>query len=179
MNVMSELIVLRGDVTTLSVGAIVNAAKPSLMGGGGVDGAIHAVGGPSILKACKAIVSTQGPCQPGQAVVTGAGELPCGIVIHTVGPIWDEAQAVAHDETLADCYRNCLDLAANYNVKEVAFPNISTGVYGFPKPRAASVAINATIDWLEQNQHLEHELEQIIFVCFDDDNVQLYQSLLG
>lgn len=176
---MTELIVRRGDITTLPVGAIVNAANSSLMGGGGVDGAIHRAGGPSILEDCKAIIETQGSCPPGHAVVTGAGELPCGLVIHTVGPVWDEADADKHDDTLASCYRTSLELAVQHNVKEVAFPNISTGVYGFPKARAAHVAINATIDWLENDHDVENELLQVIFVCFDDENEQLYQSLLG
>lgn len=174
---MTVLMVQRGDITALPVGAIVNAANSSLMGGGGVDGAIHRVGGPSILEDCKAIVESQGPCAPGHAVVTGAGELPSGIVIHTVGPIWDEVGAPEHDRTLASCYRESLHLAAKHNAREIAFPNISTGVYGFPKSRAASVAINATIDWLEQDH--DHELDSVIFVCFDDENYELYQSLLG
>ncbi len=174
---MAELTVHRGDITSLAVGAIVNAANSSLMGGGGVDGAIHAAGGPAILEDCKAIVAAQGPCEPGQAVVTGAGELEAAMVIHTVGPIWSEEAAGAHDQTLASCYHQSLLMAAKHNVREVAFPNISTGVYHFPKPRAASVAINATIDWLEQNP--DHALEQIIFVCFDQENFDLYQALLG
>ncbi len=174
---MTVLKVQRGDITALPVGAIVNAANSSLMGGGGVDGAIHRVGGPSILEDCKAIIEAQGPCLPGQAVVTGAGELPSGIVIHTVGPIWDEAGADEHDRTLASCYHQSLHLAAKHGVREVAFPNISTGVYGFPKARAANVAINATVDWIEQDH--EHEVEQVIFVCFDDENLELYQSVLA
>lgn len=179
---MAELCVLQGDITTLAVGAIVNAANSSLMGGGGVDGAIHRAGGPSILEACKAIVAAQGPCPAGDAVVTGAGELPAGIVIHTVGPIWTEQEAieheaVEHDLTLASCYRQSLMLATKHNAREIAFPNISTGVYRFPKPRAARVAINATIDWLEQ--HPDNAIDQITFVCFDDENFELYRALLG
>lgn len=174
---MAELSVHHGDITTIAVGAIVNAANSSLMGGGGVDGAIHRVGGPSILEDCQAIVAAQGPCPPGQAVVTGAGELPAGIVIHTVGPIWTAEDAEAHDATLASCYRESLSLATKHNVRDIAFPNISTGVYGFPKARAANVAINATIDWLEQNPN--HGLEQILFVCFDQENIDLYQALLS
>ncbi len=177
MDSPTTLSVLQADITTLEVGAIVNAANSELIGGGGVDGAIHAAGGPSILEACQAIVAAKGPCHPGHAVVTEAGELPAGLVIHTVGPIWDEADAAEHDRTLASCYHESLHLAAKHNVREIAFPNISTGVYGFPKSRAASVAINATIDWLEQDH--EHELDMVIFVCFDDENLELYQSLLG
>lgn len=174
---MAELSVFQGDITTLAVGAIVNAANSTLLGGGGVDGAIHAAGGPAILRDCEAIIADQGPCQPGHAVVTGAGELPAGIVIHTVGPIYAEADSDDHEVTLASCYIESLQLAAKHNVREIAFPNISTGAYGFPKGRAASVAINASIDWLE---HLhDHQLEQIIFVCFDDENYDLYETLLG
>jgi O-acetyl-ADP-ribose deacetylase (regulator of RNase III) len=176
---MAELSVLRGDITTLPVGAIVNAANSSLMGGGGVDGAIHQAGGPSILEACRDIVAAQGPCPPGQAVVTGAGELPAGLVIHTVGPVWtgEQAEADGHDRTLASCYQQSLMLATKHGVRDIAFPNISTGVYHFPKARAANVAINATIDWLEDNP--DHSLKRIVFVCFDDENFGLYQALIG
>jgi O-acetyl-ADP-ribose deacetylase (regulator of RNase III) len=177
---VAELFVEYGDITTYQVGAIVNAANSSLMGGGGVDGAIHRAGGPSILADCRAIVARQGGCPPGQAVVTGAGELPAGIVIHTVGPVWSDGQSVpeadADDQTLASCYRRCLELATEYHVRDIAFPNISTGVYGFPKARAASVAVNATLDWLEANS--TGPLERIFFVCFDDENHRLYSSLL-
>jgi O-acetyl-ADP-ribose deacetylase (regulator of RNase III) len=174
---MATLSVLKGDITEVPFGAIVNAANSSLMGGGGVDGAIHKAGGPSILEDCKTIVNSRGPCQPGDAVVTGAGELPAGIVIHTVGPIWTPDTPDDHDLTLASCYQTCLRLAAEHNLRDIAFPNISTGVYHFPKARAAGVAINATIDWLEQNQG--HSIETIAFVCFDDENHALYEALLG
>lgn len=156
---------------------MVNAANSSLMGGGGVDGAIHRAGGPSILEDCQAVVAAQGPCHPGHAVVTGAGELPAGIVIHTVGPVFTEEKAEEHDVTLASCYAEALQLAAKHNVRDIAFPNISTGVYRFPKIRAASVAINATIDWLEFRH--DHQLELITFVCFDEENFDIYQTLLG
>lgn len=174
---MAELTVHQGDITTLEVGAIVNAANETLMGGGGVDGAIHRAGGPSILEDCRAIVATQGGCPPGNAVVTGAGELPAGIVIHTVGPIWTGDQPDLDDQVLGSCYMESLRLAAKHNVKDVAFPNISTGVYRFPKVRAANVAVNAVIDWLEQNQ--DHSIGTIIFVCHDDENLEIYRTLLG
>ncbi len=176
MALMAELSVVQGDITTLPVGAIVNAANPSLLGGGGVDGAIHRAGGPSILEECRAIVAARGPCEPGQAVVTGAGELPAGIVIHTVGPIWSEDDADGHDVTLGSCYRRSLDLAAAQEVREIAFPNISTGVYDFPRARAARVAIDAVTDWLDRRDR--HSIERIVFVCFDDENRDLYESLL-
>ena len=174
---MATLSVLKGDITTVPFGAIVNAANSSLMGGGGVDGAIHRAGGPSILEDCKTIVGSRGPCQPGDAVVTGAGELPAGIVIHTVGPIWTPDTPDEHDRTLTSCYQKSLRLAAEHNLRDIAFPNISTGVYRFPKARAAGVAINATVDWLEQNS--SHSIETIAFVCFDDENHALYEALLG
>lgn len=173
---MAELSARKGDITTIAVGAIVNAANESLMGGGGVDGAIHRAGGPGILEDCRAIVAQQGGCPPGSAVVTGAGELPAGIVIHTVGPIWTGEQPELDDQVLASCYLESLQLAAKHNVRDIAFPNISTGVYRFPKARAANVAINAVIDWLEHNN--EHSIDRIIFVCFDDENHEIYQSLL-
>lgn len=174
---MAELRVVQGDITSLAVGAIVNAAKPSLAGGGGVDGAIHRAAGPSVAVACQAIVEAQGPCHPGRAVATEAGELEAGIIIHTVGPVWTSEGAADHDVTLASCYHRSLGLAAEHNARDIAFPNISTGVYGFPKARAAGVAINATIDWLEANE--DHGLERILFVCFDDENLGLYRTLLG
>ncbi|MCL4127672.1 UNVERIFIED_CONTAM: hypothetical protein GTU68_014372 [Idotea baltica] len=174
---MAELSAHLGDITTLAAGAIVNAANSSLMGGGGVDGAIHRAGGPSILEDCRAIVAAQGPCHPGQAVATRAGELPAGLVIHTVGPVWTDDNAAAHDATLGSCYEQSLHLAAKHGVRDVAFPNISTGVYQFPKARAANVAINATIDWLEHNP--DHPLTGITFVCFDQENFDLYSALIG
>jgi O-acetyl-ADP-ribose deacetylase (regulator of RNase III) len=172
----TALEVCLGDITTMAVDAIVNAANSSLMGGGGVDGAIHRAGGPSILDDCRAIVDRRGPCRTGEAVVTGAGELPAGLVIHTVGPVWSEERARDHDHALTSCYGRCLDLATEHHVRSIAFPNISTGVYGFPKRRAARVAIDATIGWLEGRD--EHPIETVHFVCFDDENLELYRSLL-
>ncbi len=174
---MAELSVFQGDITTLAVGAIVNAANETLLGGGGVDGAIHRAGGSTILEDCRAIVARQGGCPPGNAVVTRAGELPTGIVIHTVGPIWTGDQPDLDDQVLGSCYIESLKLAAKHNVRDIAFPNISTGAFGFPKIRAAQVAVNAVIDWLEMSQ--EHSIGQIIFVCFDDENVEIYKTLLG
>lgn len=171
-----KLSVLQTDITTLPVGAIVNAANSELVGGGGVDGAIHAAGGPSILQACQAIVAAKGPCHPGHAVVTEAGELPAGLIIHTVGPIWTDERPAEHDQTLASCYRRSLELGTEHNVRSIAFPNISTGVYRFPKTRAARVAVEATVGWLEGND--DHPIEQIMFVCHDDENLALYRALL-
>jgi O-acetyl-ADP-ribose deacetylase (regulator of RNase III) len=172
----TALAAVLGDITEMEVDAIVNAANSSLMGGGGVDGAIHRVGGPSILEDCRTIVERRGPCRTGDAVVTGAGELPAGLVIHTVGPIWSEERADEHEKALASCYRRCLELAAEHNVRSLAFPNISTGVYGFPKPLAARTAIGATIDWLDATD--DHGIQTIWYVCFDEENLELYRMLL-
>ena len=133
----TSLVVVKGDITTMAVDAIVNAANSGLMGGGGVDGAIHRAGGPSILAECREIVARQGGCPAGEAVATGAGDLPARWVIHTVGPIWDEAHAADHDATLGSAYTRSLDVACDLGARTVAFPNVSTGIYGFPKPRAA------------------------------------------
>lgn len=173
---MTKLSIFDGDITTLSVGAIVNAANSSLMGGGGVDGAIHRAGGPAILEDCKEIVARQGPCLPGNAVVTEAGELPAGLVIHTVGPVWTGDDPERHKATLASCYQRSLQLGREHGVRSIAFPNISTGVFHFPKPLAATVALTAVVDWLETNP--SHRYEEIVFACFDEENQKIYQVLL-
>lgn len=170
---MTTLAVVRGDITTVEVDAIVNAANSSLMGGAGVDGAIHRAGGPAILEACRDIVARQGGCEPGEAVVTTAGALPARWVIHTVGPIWDPLRREEHEATLAGAYRRCLDLAVEVGAVSVAFPNISTGVYGFPKDRAADVVIGAVRDRVADSP-----LEQVLFVCFDAENAALYDDRL-
>ena len=171
---MTELSLIKGDITVMTADAIVNAANSTLMGGGGVDGAIHRAGGPSILEECRAIVAKQGGCNPGEAVITGGGTLPTRFVIHTVGPIWSGRQPEQDDETLASCYRNSLALALANNAPTIAFPNVSTGVYGFPKARAAAVAIAAVRLWLVDNQ----VVDEVTFVCFDDENLAEYAALL-
>src|SRR5687768_16127403 len=138
---------VKGDITKIPVDAVVNAANSSLLGGGGVDGAIHRAGGPEILEACRAIVAKQGGCPTGEAVITTAGKLPAKFVIHTVGPIWNGGNK-NEPEKLANCYRNSLKLAQENNCQSVAFPNISTGVYGYPKPEAAKVAVRETLSFL-------------------------------
>lgn len=163
-----------GDITTLPVDAIVNAANSSLLGGGGVDGAIHRAGGPTILEECRAIVARRGPLPTGEAVITGAGRLPATYVIHTVGPVWTGDRPDEHDASLASCYTASLDLAAAHDVRSVAFPNISTGVYRFPKPRAAAIATAAVRSWLDAHRDA---LDVVTFVCFDDDNFALYRDL--
>lgn len=172
---MTRLEVILGDITTVDVGVIVNAANSSLMGGGGVDGAIHFAGGPAILEECRAIVARQGPLPTGEAVATTAGRLPALHVVHTVGPIWG---SVPDDEAIAllgACYRNSLDLAAELSAADIAFPNISTGVYRFPKPLAAETAVNAVRAWVETRPDA---LERVLFVCFDQENHDLYREVL-
>lgn len=171
-NNMIELI--KGDITQLKVDAIVNAANSSLMGGGGVDGAIHRAGGPEILEACKKIRQEQGELPPGEAVMTAAGKLPARYVIHTVGPVW---QGGVRDEgqVLANAYRNSLRLADEHFLAMVAFPNISTGVYGFPKKRAAEIAVQTVSLYLEGEAST---VQRVKFVCFDDENHEIYKLLL-
>ena len=168
---MNKLQVVQGDITRLPVDAIVNAANSSLMGGGGVDGAIHRAGGPAILEECRAIVARQGGCPTGEAVITGAGRLPARYVIHTVGPVWRGGEA-SEAEALASCYRRSLELALQHGCKTIAFPNISTGVYGFPKPQAATIAVYTVATFLQQHA----EIEKVTFVCFDEENYQLVQK---
>lgn len=146
------------------------------MGGGGVDGAIHRVGGPSIRDECQQIVSERGPLNTGEAVITGAGHLPSRHVIHTVGPIWNEAKATEGIDLLASCYEESMNLAAMNDCRTIAFPSISTGAYGFPIGLAASTAINTVRDWIS-NQPVA--LSEITFVCFDSSNYHLYRAGLG
>lgn len=169
-----KIILLRGDITRLEVDAIVNAANTSLMGGGGVDGAIHRAGGPAILEACRAIVAKQGGCKTGEAVITPGGNLPTKYVIHTVGPVWNGSKK-NEAQLLTNCYTNSLLLAAKHSIHSIAFPNISTGIYGYPKQEAALVAIEATTNFLKNNQ----QLEKIYFVCFDDENHSIYKNILA
>lgn len=170
---MSKIQVIRGDITKITADAIVNAANSSLMGGGGVDGAIHRAGGPAILEACKQIVARQGSCPTGEAVITTAGKLPATYVIHTVGPVWQGGNR-RESRLLANCYSNSLRLAAEFGCKTVAFPNISTGVYGYPKEQAARVAVQTVWDFLQQEQ----STERVFLVCFDEENYLLAQQAL-
>jgi O-acetyl-ADP-ribose deacetylase (regulator of RNase III) len=163
--------VVKGDITEIQVDAIVNAANTSLLGGGGVDGAIHRKGGKQILEECIAIRNRQGGCDVGQAVITTAGSLPSQFVIHTVGPVWN-GDKEEKKKLLADCYKNSLELALENNIKTIAFPNISTGIYHFPKDKAAEIAIQAVKEFSRKE-----EFEKIIFVCFDEENHSLYKNL--
>ena len=171
----TKLDVVKGDITKQEVDAIVNAANNSLLGGGGVDGAIHRAGGPAILEECKQIRARQGGCPTGEAVITTGGNLPAKYVIHTVGPVWHGGKQ-SEPELLASCYRNSLRLAAEKQLRSIAFPNISTGVYGYPKDKAAEVAIKATREFLQQH---DTSLQSITFVCFDDENYELYRTILN
>jgi len=157
----------KGDITEMEVDAIVNAANNSLLGGSGVDGAIHKAAGPELLEECK----TLNGCATGQAKITKGYNLKANYVIHTVGPIW-QGGMFEEDSLLADCYHNCLCLAKEYNLKSIAFPSISTGVYGFPKDRAAGIAIKEVVNFSHQNEM------DVWLVSFDQDNFELYKKLL-
>ncbi|NLE34341.1 MAG: O-acetyl-ADP-ribose deacetylase [Bacteroidales bacterium] len=165
---------IKGDITKIPADAIVNAANSSLLGGGGVDGAIHRAGGEAILRECRKIAERQGGCPPGEAVITTAGKLPAKYVIHTVGPVWHGGMK-NEDQLLSDAYTNSLKLAVENGVKTIAFPNISTGVYGFPKERAARLAIEAVRKFLKSDK----TISEVIFVCFDLENYVIYERLLN
>lgn len=169
---MNSIQITKGDITKIHCDAIVNAANTSLLGGGGVDGAIHRNGGKEILEDCKKIIAKQGGCKVGEAVITTAGNLPSKFVIHTVGPVWNGG-ANNETEKLANCYINSLKLAEKNNCKTIAFPNISTGIYKFPKELAAQIAIKTIQNYLSKNP-----FEEIIFVCFDEENYDIYTEFL-
>jgi O-acetyl-ADP-ribose deacetylase len=164
---------LKADITEIVVDAIVNAANSSLLGGGGVDGAIHRKGGRAILDDCLRIRERQGGCKTGEAVYTTAGNLPAQYAIHTVGPVW-HGGASGEDSLLENCYRNSLRIAEELGLKSIAFPNISTGVYRFPKQQAARIAVKTVRQFLIAGT----EVEKVIFVCFDEDNYNIYKELL-
>lgn len=171
---MNKIELIKGDITKIKVDAIVNAANSSLMGGGGVDGAIHRVGGPAILEECRKIIANQGSCKTGEAVMTTGGKLPAKFVIHTVGPVWNGGKK--NEATLlANCYKKSLQLALENKLVSVAFPNISTGIYGYPKKEAAQIAIKAVSGFLAQNDFMD----KVYFVCFDEENFHLYQELIN
>jgi O-acetyl-ADP-ribose deacetylase (regulator of RNase III) len=167
-----QIHIIRGDITKQKVDAIVNAANSSLMGGGGVDGAIHRAGGPAILEECKEIIARQGSCPTGEAVITTAGNLPARFVIHTVGPVWAGGNN-GEPMKLASCYANSLRLAVENDLHSIAFPNISTGIYGYPKKQAAEIAAKTVSYLITFNPMIT-----VYFVCFDEENFQLYQSLI-
>jgi O-acetyl-ADP-ribose deacetylase len=166
---MDKIEILRGDITALEVDAIVNAANTTLLGGGGVDGAIHRAAGPGLLAECR----TLGGCEPGQAKITRGYDLPAHFVIHTVGPIW---RGGTHDEaqTLANCYRNSLKLAAENEIRTIAFPAISCGAYGYPIEEAAGIAFKTTREFLDTND----EIQKVIFVVWGEDVYNAYRKKL-
>ncbi|MBF9222744.1 O-acetyl-ADP-ribose deacetylase [Hymenobacter ruricola] len=167
--------IVRGDITRQPVAAIVNAANSSLLGGGGVDGAIHRAGGPQVLDECRQIRARQGGCKTGEAVITTGGHLPAAHVIHTVGPVWNGGHK-GEPELLASCYRNSLRLATAGRLESVAFPGISTGIYGYPKPQAAAIAVREVRQWLAENEFPK----LVVLVAFDEESRRLYeQELLG
>jgi O-acetyl-ADP-ribose deacetylase len=160
---------LKGNITSLDVDAIVNAANRSLMGGGGVDGAIHEAAGPELLTEC---ISLKG-CETGQSKITAGYRLRARHVIHSVGPVW-KGGSNDEDNLLRSCYRTSLTLARDNNIRTIAFPNISTGIYGFPKELAAFIAVNETKTFLQKN----HLPEKVTFVTFSEDNYEIYRKLL-
>jgi O-acetyl-ADP-ribose deacetylase (regulator of RNase III) len=169
MPELDRIVVATGDITTFDVDAIVNAANPSLLGGGGVDGAIHRAAGPGLLAECR----TLGGCPTGEARLTGGYRLPARYVIHTVGPVWRGGNA-GEDALLAACYRNVLSLAARHEVRRIAFPAIATGIYGFPLARASAIAVGETRRCLAA----EPGIAEVIFVCFDGRSLAAYRRVI-
>ena len=167
INDRIEIVV--GDITQLKVDAIVNAANSTLLGGGGVDGAIHRAAGPKLLEEC----ITLNGCPTGEAKITKGYNLPAKFIIHTVGPVWNGGK---HNEDLllSSCYKNSLKLVKEYGIKSIAFPAISTGVYGFPSDRAASIAVKTVKEFLDKDD----SIEKVIFVCFDEKTYQHYKNAL-
>lgn len=166
----SKIEILKSDITKLKVDAIVNAANTSLLGGGGVDGAIHRAAGPELLEFNRKL----GGCKTGEAKISPGFNLPAKFIIHTVGPVWNGGKS-NEDKLLANCYINSLKLAVENKIKTIAFPAISTGVYHFPLERATKIAVNEVKKFLEKNE----SIEKVIFVCFSDHDYNIYQNMLA
>ena len=168
---MTKISFIKGDITKLAVDAIVNAANTSLLGGGGVDGAIHRAAGRELLEECR----TLNGCKTGEAKITRGYKLPAKFIIHTAGPVWhggnDDEERLLHN-----AYYNSLQLAVQSDIKTIAFPNISTGVYHFPKQLAAEIAVKTVKEFITKNPGI---LNEVIFVCFDDENYEIYHTLLN
>jgi O-acetyl-ADP-ribose deacetylase (regulator of RNase III) len=166
---MTKLNLIKGDITQLKVDAIVNAANSSLLGGGGVDGAIHRAAGPGLLSECRAL----GGCPAGEAKVTSGYNLLAKFIIHTVGPVW-HGGSDGEERLLKNCYKNSLIIAEHLKIQSIAFPNISTGVYKFPKKKAAELALQVVKEFIKTSEYIE----EVIFVAFDDENYEIYNELL-
>jgi len=167
---MKRIKIHKGDITKLEVDAIVNSANTTLLGGGGVDGAIHRIAGPELLEECK----TLNGCPTGEAKITKGYNLPAKYVIHSVGPVWNGGKH-NEDELLANCYRSSLILAVENGIKTIAFPAISTGVYRFPLERAVKIAVNEVQNFLQEN----NSIEKVVFVCFDSKTFDAYKEELS
>ncbi len=170
----TKVSIVRGDITDQATEAIVNAANPGLMGGGGVDGAIHRAGGPAILEECRKIVAQKGRLPTGKAVISGGGNLNAGYVIHTVGPVWHGGSR-NEPELLKSAYYECLRLATGNKLGSISFPSISTGAYGYPLDEAAKIAVSAVVSFLEEQST---SLKEVVFVLFDDRTYESYRSAL-
>jgi O-acetyl-ADP-ribose deacetylase (regulator of RNase III) len=174
MSNKNKIEILKSDITKVTVDVIVNAANTSLLGGGGVDGAIHRAGGKAILDDCRKIIARQGGCKVSEAVITTAGNLNARFVIHTVGPVWNGGQK-NEQQKLADCYSNSLQLAIDNGCRSIAFPCISTGIYKYPTSEAARVAVDSVLKFLSNTE----KIDKVIFVCFDDENFHFIKGQLN